>query len=199
MKPTCDGSNSQPNHRQKHQRKICRWPGQSHPRRAAWMPPLPQRVEGRARPSKHGMHGKKRQDGDHNHAPGFAPHVGHRVQRNLSAEGRRFVASHFGHQSVRGFVTRCGKEKRNIPNESENEKIGIEIRQGIWPFRLLSPSRLEVVAQLCKPCLLCDAIPSPRRAYSGRSHERKCSRFGPPVVNSSHGNQKEQKEEAQQA
>jgi hypothetical protein len=52
---------------------------------------------------------------------------------------------------VRGFVTRCGKEKCDIPNKSKNEKIGIEIRQGIWPFRLLSPSRLEVVAQLCKP------------------------------------------------
>ena len=89
---------------------------------------------------------------------------------------------------MRGFVTRCGEEKRYIPNESENEKIGIEIRQGSWPFRLLSPSRLEVVAQLCKPCLLCDVICLLERLFLRSTSEMRA--IGVVV---SHGNQKNKK------
>jgi hypothetical protein len=52
---------------------------------------------------------------------------------------------------VRCFMARRRKEKCHKPNESENEKIGSDFRQWIRPFRLLSPSRLEVVTLLCKP------------------------------------------------
>src|SRR5579859_5840691 len=132
-------------------------------------------------------------------APGFTPHVGHGVQRNLPAKRRRLVASHFGHKSVRCFVTRCGKEKRYVPDESENEKIGSDIRQGSWPFRLRSSSRLEVVAQLCKPRFARDTAPSSRRTFPGGLHERKCARFSRSVVNSTHGeHKKEEKQEAEQ-
>src|SRR4029077_17034970 len=114
------------------------------------MPPLPKRVVRRARPSKHSVHEQERNNRYNHHSPGFAPHMRHGIQRYLPALGRRFIASHLGDQSVRRFVTRRRKQKRDIPNESENENIGSEIRQVIGPFPQLSPSRLEVVTLLCK-------------------------------------------------
>jgi len=114
------------------------------------MPPLPKGVVRRACPSKHSTHEQERNNRYKHHSPGFAPHVRHRIQRHLPALGRRFIASHLGDQSVRRFVTRRRKQKRDIPDESENEKIGSEILQVIGPFPQLSPSRLEVVTLLCK-------------------------------------------------
>ena len=79
------------------------------------------------------------------------------IQRDLSAECRSLVASYLGDERVRRFMTRCRKQKRNIPDESENETFGSDFLQRIRPFRLPSPSRLEVVNRLCKP----------RTAYAG--------------------------------
>src|SRR5580704_2416493 len=114
------------------------------------MAPLPKRVIRGTRPSKHRMHEEKREDGDHNHAPWLAPHVRHGIQGDLSAKCRRLIASRLGDECVRRLMTGRGEEKRDIPDESENEKFGSEIRQEDRPFRLLSSSRLEVVTRLCK-------------------------------------------------
>src|SRR5271156_3315277 len=114
------------------------------------MPPLPKRVVRRACPPKHSAHEQERNNRYNHHSPGFAPHVRHRIQRHLPALSRRFIASPLGDKSVRRFVTGRRKQKRDIPNESENEKIGSEIRQVIGPFLSSAPSRLEVVTLLCK-------------------------------------------------
>jgi hypothetical protein len=150
MKPARGVSHVQANYGEKHQRKICRWPGKCHPSRPPRMPALPKRVVRRAGPSKHSAHEQERNNRYNHHSPRLAPDVGHRIQRHLPALSRRFIASHLGHQSVRRFVTGRRKQKRDVPNESENQKIGSEIRHLVWPFRQLSPSRLEVVTLLCK-------------------------------------------------
>src|SRR5690348_494061 len=150
-KPTRCGSHMERGNGQQHQSEICRRPRQSHPRRASRVTPLPERVEGCACPTEHGVHGEKRKEGNHNHAPGFAPHVRDGIERNLSAKRRRFVAADFGDERMRGFVAGGGKQKGDIPDESEDEKIGCEVRQGVRPFRMFRSSRLEVVPSLCKP------------------------------------------------
>lgn len=166
MKPPFRRSQLQSGHSDQHQQKICRRSGKSHPTRPPRMPPFPQRVVRSARPSHHpiSVHHQVGEDRDHYHSPRLAPHVRHGVQRDLAAESRCFVASYLGDQRVRRLVTRGRKEECYEPDESEDEKIGIEIRQGNWPFRLLSPSRLEVVAQLCKPPLLRPALRAEIRA-----------------------------------
>jgi len=130
------------------------------------------------------MHGNVRENWDYDHAPGLAPHVRYGIQRDLTAECRCFIAAHLGDERVRRFVTRRRKQKRDIPDKSENEIFGRETRQVIRSFRLRSPSRLEVVTRLCK------------RVSSNRASGRKCVRFRASVVNSSHANQNQQKEEA---
>jgi hypothetical protein len=136
MKPPFSGSQLQSANSDKHQQKICRRSGKSHPSRPPRMPPFPKRIIGRTRPSHHPIstHHEVREDRDHNHAPGFAPHVGHWIQRDLTALGRRIVASHLGDQRVRGLVTSRRKEECHEPNEPENEKLRSDIRQLSGPF-----------------------------------------------------------------
>src|ERR1700723_2852517 len=188
MKPPFSGSQLQSPYRDQHQQKICRRTRKSHPTRPPGMPPLPKRIIRRTRPSHHPIptHHEVRENRDHNHAPGFAPHVRHGIQRDLPSESRRVVASHLGDQRVRGLVTRRRKEKCHEPNESENEKLGSEIRQVICPFRLLSLSRLEVVIHLCKP-----------RPFTP-ARWGKCAHCGVSVVNSSHGYQDKEEEKTDQ-
>src|SRR5690349_9581913 len=187
---------------QQHQSEICRRPRQSHPRRASRVTPLPERVEGCARPTEHGVHGEKRKEGNHNHAPGFAPHVRDGIERNLSAKRRRFVATDFCDERMRGFVAGGGKQKGDIPDESEDEKIGCEVRQGVRPFRMFRSSRLEVVPSLCKPYCIAMTWPQIQKRlgllFQGdRSAPRFYPNFPQSVLDCQHGDQ-EQKEKAKQ-
>lgn len=114
------------------------------------MAPFPERIVWRAGPSKHPAHEEKRQNRNKDHSPRLAPHVWDRIQGDLSAKCRRLIASCLGDECMRRLMTGRREEKRDVPDESENEKFGSKIRQEVQPFRLLSPSRLEVVTRLCK-------------------------------------------------
>jgi len=114
------------------------------------MAPFPERIVRRAGPSKHSPHEEERQNRNKDHSPRLAPHVWDRIQGDLTAKRCRLIAFRLGDECVRRLVTGRGEEKRDIPDESENEKFGSKIRQEVSPLRLLSPSRLEVVTPLCK-------------------------------------------------
>src|SRR6267143_7025085 len=115
------------------------------------MTALPERVVGRASQAEHGLSfaERKRNQGNHNHAPRFALDVRNGIERNLAAKGRSGVASDFGDEGVGRFVASGGEKKGNVPDESESEQFGREVRHG-KSLGFLRASSVEVTVRVCK-------------------------------------------------
>src|SRR5882724_8857674 len=94
------------------------------------MAPLPVRIVGRAGPAEHGLSfaERKRNQGNHDHAPRFALDVRNGIERDLAARGCGGVATELGDEGMGRFVAGGGEKKSDVPDESGSEQFGWEVR-----------------------------------------------------------------------
>src|SRR6266446_1098054 len=176
--PATCGANAQPDRRQKHKREIGGGTGEGHPGGAPWVTALPAGIKGGAGPADHAAGKYEREYGDHHHAPGLAADVRDGIESDLAAEGCRFVAAQFGNQGVGSFVASRGEKECNVPDETEDEKIGGELRH--------ERDRVDAAELVCKAGAL-EATSTSSQTRGRESRGRQNRRPGKARVHAHRG------------
>src|SRR5260370_31491894 len=82
------------------------------------------------------------EDGNPHKAPGLARDGRNRIERPLPPGERGVVPADLGGQRVRRFVAGGGEKKRDVPDKTQCQQFGREVRHEV--------SSVEVAALLCK-------------------------------------------------